>query len=31
MTRPPLGETHPSAVALQNWTLVDGEIEPQPT
>jgi Tetratricopeptide repeat len=31
MTRPPLGETHPSHVALQNWTLVDGEIEPQPT
>jgi TIR domain/Tetratricopeptide repeat/AAA domain len=31
MTRPPLGETHPSHVALQNWTLMDGEIEPQPT
>jgi hypothetical protein len=31
MTRPPLGENHPSHVALQNWTLVDGEIEPQPT
>ena len=31
MTRPPLGESHPSIVALRNWTLVDGEIEPQPT
>jgi hypothetical protein len=31
MARPPLGQSHPSTVALQNWTLVDGEIEPQPT
>ena len=31
MARPPLGETHPSTVALRNWALVDGELEPQPT
>ena len=30
MARPPLGERHPSIVALRNWTLVDGELEPQP-
>jgi tetratricopeptide (TPR) repeat protein len=30
MARPPLGESHPSIVALRNWTLVDGELEPQP-
>jgi hypothetical protein len=31
MTRPPLGDNHPSIVALRNWRLVDGELEPQPT
>jgi hypothetical protein len=31
MTRPPLGDSHPSIVALRDWTLVNGELEPQPT
>ena len=31
MARPPLGENHPGMVALRNWRLVDGELEPQPT
>jgi hypothetical protein len=31
MTRPPLGESHPSIVALRDLALVDGELEPQPT
>jgi tetratricopeptide (TPR) repeat protein len=31
MTRPPLGENHPLTLALRNWVLVDGEVEPQPT
>jgi tetratricopeptide (TPR) repeat protein len=31
MTRPPLGDSHPSIAALRDWTLVDGELEPQPT
>ena len=31
MARPPLGESHPGIVALRNWVLVDGELEPQPT
>ena len=31
MTRPPLGDNHPLTLALRNWALVDGEVEPQPT
>ena len=31
MTRPPLGESHPSIVALRDLALVDGELEPRPT
>jgi hypothetical protein len=31
MARPPLGESHPIIVALRDWMLTDGELEPQPT
>ena len=31
LARPPLGETHPVILALRNWVLADGELEPQPT
>jgi tetratricopeptide (TPR) repeat protein len=31
MARPPLGDNHPLTLALRNWALVDGEVEPQPT
>jgi len=31
LARRSLDESHPSIVALLNWTLVDGELEPQPT
>jgi tetratricopeptide (TPR) repeat protein len=31
MARSPLGEDHPVVRALENWTLVDIELEPQPT
>jgi TIR domain/Tetratricopeptide repeat/NB-ARC domain len=31
MARPQFGERNPSIVALRNWVLVDGELEPQPT
>jgi hypothetical protein len=31
MARPPLGESHPAILALSQWVLADGELEPQPT